>query len=55
MLQYIFRPIDTPPNRMKPRKSSQFRAKWSDTLELLERELKHLRAKNIIDNEFKYL
>lgn len=48
MLQYIFRPLDMPPNRWKTRKGSQFRAKWSDTLELLERELKHLRATNII-------
>lgn len=44
-----FRPIDRwPGEETRNRRGSQFSAHWSDTLELLHRELRHLRAKNII-------
>lgn len=45
------RPIDAWPGQLlKPgeRRSSQFRAKWSDTLELLDRELWNLNARAVV-------
>lgn len=49
MLSYQFRPIEHwPTQATKARKRSQFKAGYSDTLRLLERELGHLRATNIV-------
>ena len=49
MLTYQFRPIDQwPGEKTKSRKKSQFSASWSATLDKLESELKHLRAKDIV-------
>ena len=49
MMQYQFRPLDTWPGKMTSgRKSSPFRASYSDTLRLLETELRQLRATNIV-------
>lgn len=49
MLQYQFRPIDQwPGQQTKSRKPSQFSAPWSKTLDLLERELGMLNARNIV-------
>jgi len=45
MIEFTFRPIDVwPGERTRGRKGSQFRSRWSATLELLKRELRHLRA-----------
>lgn len=49
MLQYVIRPIDAWPG--EPTRShvpSPFSAKWSDTLDVLERELRELRAKDVV-------
>lgn len=44
-----FRPIDRwPGESTKRRQRSRFRAGWSDTLELLQRELDQLKAKNTV-------
>jgi hypothetical protein len=44
-----FRPIDTwPAAETKSRQWAPFRASWSQTTELLGRELRHLNAKNIL-------
>lgn len=49
MLQYQFRPIDEwPGEKTKVRKRSMFTAPFPKTLDLLERELGYLRAKNIV-------
>ena len=53
MIEARFHPLDlaiwpgtqTPPGR---RKSPQFRSTWGQTLDLLEAELRHLRAKDIV-------
>lgn len=59
MLQYVIRPIDQwPGEQTRGRTSSRFSAKWSDTLDVLERELRELRAKNVViqaDVEFHHL
>ena len=48
-MEYQFRPIEQwPGKRTRAPKRSQFSAGWSKTLELLERELSHLRARNIV-------
>jgi hypothetical protein len=49
MLQYQFRPIDQWPGKATTsRGPSPFRAPWSSTLDLLERELRHLHAKDVV-------
>jgi len=49
MINCRFRPIDQwPGTPTKSPKSGAFKAKWSATLDQLERELNHLRAKDII-------
>ncbi len=49
MLQYQFRPIDHWPGEpSKSRHGSPFSAAWSQTLDLLERELRHLNARDIV-------
>ena len=51
MIEAHFVPIDKWPGEPKKswqRKTGHFRAKYSDTLDLLEKELDHLRAKNIV-------
>lgn len=49
MIQCQFRPIsEWPTTPTRSPKPSQFKAKWSQTLDVLERELNHLRAKDII-------
>lgn len=49
MIECQFRPIDQwPSTPTKHPKASAFKAKWSQTLDQLERELHHLRAKDII-------
>ncbi len=52
MIQVIFRPLDTWPTKATPshhrRGSRHFKASWTDTLDLLERELSHLAAKDIV-------
>jgi len=46
---YQFRPIDQwPGEKCKSRKRSNFKAGYSDTLKLLERELYYLKARNIV-------
>lgn len=46
-MKVTFRPIDRwPGERTGTRQSSRFRAGWSDTLELLNRELENLRARD---------
>jgi hypothetical protein len=48
-MQYQFRPIDQwPGERTKSRKASQFRVSFSQTIDLLERELGKLAARNIV-------
>lgn len=48
-MQYQFRPIQQWPQRFtKNRKRATFRVGFSDTLKLLERELTHLSARNIV-------
>lgn len=47
-----FKPIDQWPHQQTPswkRKKSPFKAGWSQTLDLLEKELNHLQAKDIIE------
>lgn len=49
MLEYQFRPLEQwngPKHR--PRKAAAFRVRWSQTLDLLETELRHLRAKSVV-------
>lgn len=46
MIDARFRPLETPAYR--PRKRAPFRAGWNQTLDLLEAELHHLGAKDII-------
>lgn len=46
MIDARFRPLETPLYR--PRKRAPFRAGWNQTLDLLEAELHHLGAKDII-------
>lgn len=49
MLQYQFRPIDQWPGKATTsRESSPFRAAWSSTLDLLEKELRYLHAKDVV-------
>ena len=49
MLNYQFRPIDQwPGERTKVRDKSRFSAPWHKTLDLLERELLHLNARNVV-------
>lgn len=51
MLNYEFRPIDVWPGEKTSQhalKRSLFSASWSKTLDLLERELGYLKAKNIV-------
>lgn len=44
-----FRPIDRWPDQLNRRRQrSRFKAGWSDTLDLLKRELRQLRAKDIV-------
>src|SRR5690349_1395878 len=50
MIDCRFKPIEKWPNQPTPqwkRQDSRFKAGWSQTLDLLERELNHLRAKDI--------
>ncbi len=58
MLDCRFKPIDAWQGKATPaynRKKSPFKAKWSQTLDLLERELNYLHAKDIIiDGYFRY-
>jgi hypothetical protein len=46
MIDVRFRPLEIPAD--KSRKSATFRAGWNNTLELLEKELNHLWAKDIV-------
>lgn len=56
MLQYQFRPIDVWPGTKTSRPvSSRFKAGWTATLDLLERELKHLAARDIVIQAFVHL
>jgi hypothetical protein len=49
MLQYQIRPIDQWPGEItRDRRWSPFKATWPSTLDLLERELDHLRGKEIV-------
>ncbi len=51
MLEYTVRPIEQWPGKETPgynRDKSPFSAKWSDTLDLLERELRELRGKQVV-------
>lgn len=49
MLQYVVRPIDQWPGEpTRQRQPSAFTAKWSNTLDILERELRELRAKDVV-------
>lgn len=51
MLEYTVRPIESWPGKETPsyaRDRSPFWVKWSDTLDLLERELRELRGKNVV-------
>ena len=49
MLQYVVRPIEQWPGEpTRSRMASPFSAKWSDTLDVLERELRELRAKDVV-------
>lgn len=49
MLNYQFRPIDQwPGEKTKNRVGSKFKAPWSKTLDLLERELGYLKARDIV-------
>lgn len=51
MIDCRFRPLDQWPGNQTAswkQKTGSFKAGWSQTLDLLERELNHLRAKNII-------
>jgi hypothetical protein len=48
-MHVTFRPIDTWPGDLRrTRQTSPFKASYQDTLQLLDRELVHLRAKNIV-------
>lgn len=50
-MQLTFRPIDRWPGELRPdheRKSSPFKASYNDTLRLLDDELRHLEARNIV-------
>jgi len=48
-LDATFRPIDVWPGQpTRNRRRSLFKASWSQTLELLKREMGHLRAKNVV-------
>ncbi len=46
MIDLRFRPLAKPPYRS--RKASSFKAKWGDTLDKLEKELRYLGARDII-------
>lgn len=51
MLDCRFKPIDQWPYAQTPtyrRKKSRFEASWTQTLNLLEKELNYLRAKDVI-------
>ncbi len=48
MLQYQFRPIEQWPEKPLTPKPSPFRAGYTDTLQALESELKHLQARDIV-------
>lgn len=49
MLAYQFRPIDQwPGNQTASRKKSPFSAGWTSTLDLLERELRHIAGREIV-------
>lgn len=48
MLSFQFRPIDKWPLPPGKRENSQFKATWLKTLDLLEHELRHLGAKEIV-------
>jgi hypothetical protein len=52
MMTMAFRPIEVWPHGSTPaharRSRHVFRAAWSDTLNLLERELRHLGARNVV-------
>lgn len=58
MIDCRFKPIDQWPGTPTPswkRRKSAFKATWSQTLDLLERELHHLKAKDIlVDGYFGY-
>lgn len=46
---YVFKPIECWPGEpTKNRQRSRFQSSWSETLDLLDRELRQLRAKNVI-------
>ena len=50
MLQATFKPIENWPKQPTPsykRQASRFSAGWIETLDLLERELNHLKAKDV--------
>lgn len=48
-MEYQFRPLEIwPSERTRNRQPSKFRTPWSRTIELLERELRHLRARQIV-------
>lgn len=51
MLDYTVRPIDVWPGKRTPsyqRKRAPFKGSWSRTLDELDRELRHLGAKNVV-------
>jgi len=51
MLNAVFRPVDQWPGKQTPpsnRRSGKFKAAYSKTLDLLERELAYLRAKDVV-------
>ncbi len=47
-ITYQFRPLQTPPAKRPTRIRSRFDSSYSDTLKLLERELSHLAASNVV-------
>ena len=48
MIEYQFLPLDFPVGLAKRRERARFKSKWSQTLLLLEKELRHLNAKSIV-------
>jgi hypothetical protein len=49
MLEYTVRPIVSWPGTLTARRQrARFKASWSDTLRLLERELRHLGARDVV-------
>lgn len=48
-LSYVIKPLPEPwPGKPKQPKHSPFKTKWTGTLDLLDRELRHLGARNVV-------